>query len=472
MPHRKPETVLSLMAPPASQPRRRDKPGTLCLVSLGCAKNQVDSELMLGRLRQAGWRLTDRPEEAQVIVVNTCSFIEDAAQESIETILELARLKQSGCCRRLVVTGCLPERYREKIVPELPEVDLFLGTAALDRIVDAVGGRRARGKTLLPDPDTLPVGAFNADRVLTTPHTAYLKVAEGCDRRCTFCIIPRLRGRQRSRPPEDILAEARDLLERGVKELNLVAQDTTHYGRDLQPPVPLAALLHHLAGACGAAGRRDPWIRVLYGHPESIDEAFIRAVAELPQVCPYFDLPIQHASDRVLRRMGRNYTREGLRRLFRRIREIVPDACLRTTVITGFPGETEDDFQQVLAFAEEIRFDHLGAFVYSDAEDLPSHRLRDPVPRETAQERYDQLLSLQMDIAAEKNQRHIDRVLPVLIEEDLGNRMFSGRTMFQAPEVDGVTYVQAKPGVRLPRGAFVPARITDVMEYDLLGEAL
>jgi len=460
-----------MMTPAAATPRRRRPPGTLCLVSLGCAKNQVDSELMLGRLRQAGWVLTERPEEAQVIVVNTCSFIEDAAQESLETILELARYKKSGCCRRLVVTGCLPERYREKIVPELPEVDLFLGTGALDRIVEAVGDRTGAPKAILPDPDTLAVGSLNAERVLTSPHTAYLKIAEGCDRGCTFCIIPRLRGRQKSRPPEDILAEGRDLVDRGVKELNLVAQDTTHYGRDLDPPVPLAALLHHLAGACGGARREGLWIRVLYGHPESIDEAFIRAVAALPAVCPYFDLPIQHASDRVLRRMGRNYTRQGLRRLFRRIREIVPDACLRTTVITGFPGETECDFQQVLDFAEEIRFDHLGAFVYSDAEDLPSHRLPNAVPRETAQERYDRLLSLQLDIAAEKNQRHIGRRMTVLIEEDLGNGMFSGRTALQAPEVDGVTYVQARPGVRLPLGGFVAAHIRDVMEYDLLAEA-
>ncbi len=459
------------MTPSSPTAQRRRAPGTLCLVSLGCAKNQVDSELMLGRLRRAGWVLTERPEEAQVIVVNTCSFIEDAAQESLETILELARYKKIGSCRRLVVTGCLPERYRETIVPELPEVDLFLGTGALDRIVEAVGGRAGSAKAVLPDPDALAVGSFNAERVLSSPHTAYLKIAEGCDRRCTFCIIPRLRGRQKSRPPEDILAEGRDLVERGIKELNLVAQDTTHYGRDLVPPVPLATLLHHLVGACGGVCREGLWIRVLYGHPESIDEAFIRAVAALPAVCPYFDLPIQHASDRVLRRMGRNYTRQGLRRLFRRIREIVPHACLRTTVITGFPGETERDFQQVLDFAEEIRFDHLGAFVYSDAEDLPSNRLPDAVPREAARERHDRLLSLQLDIAAEKNQRHIGRRVTVLIEEDLGNGMFSGRTAFQAPEVDGVTYVRSKPGVGLPLGSFVAAQVRDVMEYDLLAEA-
>ncbi len=445
----------------------------LHLVSLGCAKNQVDSENMLGRLREAGWNLTDDPEEAHTIVVNTCSFIEAAAQESLDTILELAELKKTGVCRRLVVAGCLPERYREEIVQTMPEVDVFLGTGAFDLIVDAVGDAGPARAAILPDPDRAPDHDRNCPRVLATPHMAYIKIAEGCSRDCTYCIIPRLRGRHRSRPLEDLAAEAQALIATGVKELILVAQDTTAYGRDLVPPRSLGRLVESLAGL--SANRRDcpekPWIRVLYGHPESIDDDFIRAVAAHPHVCSYFDLPIQHASDRVLKRMGRRSTRERLRALCRRVRGIVPDAVLRTTVIVGFPGETDKDFDELMRFAEEIRFDHLGAFVYSDAKDIPSHRLRGHVPKAVAQERYDQLMSAQVDIAAELNQGRIDKIYPVLVEESLGNHLFAGRTYFQAPEVDGVTYVNtAASGHELKIGCFTRVRVNDAMEYDLMGE--
>lgn len=445
----------------------------LYLESLGCAKNQVDSELMLGRLRQAGWEITDDPSQAHTIVVNTCSFIESAAQESVDTILELAAYKESGCCRRLVVAGCLPERYREKIVAAIPEADIFLGTGALDQIVQAVLPTRRRRKILLPDPDRAPGLHATGARVLTSPHTAYIKIAEGCSRACTYCIIPRLRGRHHSRPLADLAAEARELVAGGLQELVLVAQDTTAYGFDLKPPASLAKLVVCLAEIAAAEkrGPMAPWIRVLYGHPESLEEDFIRAVAAYPHVCSYFDLPIQHASDRILKRMGRGYTREKLRRTIQRIRTLVPDAVLRTTVIVGFPGETERDFEEVLDFVEEIRFDHLGVFVYSDAEDIPSHRLPGKVPPARAQERYDRLMSCQMEIASEKNQKHIDSTLWVLIEEDLGNHMFAGRASFQAPEVDGVVYVNtAASGRGLPVGRFARARITDAMEYDLMGE--
>jgi ribosomal protein S12 methylthiotransferase len=432
----------------------------------------VDSEVMLGRLKQAGWLPTDDPEQAHAIVVNTCSFIESAAEESIETIVELADYKKNGLCRRLVVTGCLPERYREKIVQALPEVDAFLGTGAFDQIEAALLPVDVSRAVSLPDPDHACLDPGGAPRVLTARHTAYLKVAEGCSKSCTYCIISKLRGRHRSRPPEDILVEARELAAGGVRELVLVAQDTTAYGADLDPPASLGSLVHQLAGIPGSGRRKEPpWIRVLYGHPESIGESFIRAVADHSNVCSYFDIPIQHASGRVLKRMGRRYGPEDLRRLFRRIREIVPGATLRTTLIVGFPGETDRDFQEVLDFAEEIRFDHLGAFVYSDADDLPSHRLRGHVPHAVAQDRYDQLMSAQMDIAAEKNQKHIGKTLQVLIEEDLGNHLFAGRASFQAPEVDGVTYVNTSAcGLSLPIGRFALARITDALEYDLMGE--
>jgi ribosomal protein S12 methylthiotransferase len=433
----------------------------------------VDSEIMLGRLKRAGWTLTDDPEEAHTIVVNTCSFIESAAQESLETILELAECKKSGSCRRLVVTGCLPERYREKVLESLPEVDVFLGTGAFDQIVKAVGKSPLGREAILPDPDRAYLETPNTPRVLSAAHMAYLKIAEGCGRTCTYCIIPKLRGSQKSRRPEDVVVEAQELVASGVKELVLVAQDTTAYGADLAPPVTLGSLIHCLAHVSSGKGRKKeaPWIRVLYGHPETLDESFIRAVAAHPNVCSYFDVPIQHASNRMLKRMGRRYTCDKLRKLFQRIREIVPDAALRTTAIVGFPGETDQDFQDLLDLAEEIRFDHLGAFVYSDAEDVSSHRLRGHVPPVVAQDRYDQLMSTQMDVAAEKNQKCIGRMFQVLIEEDLGNHLFAGRTAFQAPDVDGVTYVNtANCGRPLPIGRFVLARINDALEYDLMGE--
>lgn len=444
------------------------------LVSLGCAKNQVDSEIMLGRLKHAGWAITDDPEEAHVIVVNTCSFIQSAAEESIDTIVDLAGYKKTGSCRRLVVTGCLPERYRDQIVQAIPEVDVFLGTGAFDQIVQAAANCRLAREAILPDPELACLDHQGSSRVLTAAHMAYLKIAEGCSNRCTYCIIPRLRGQHKSQPLEMVMAEAQELVASGVKELVLVAQDTTAYGKDLNPPVTLGNLINGLAHLSSREGRRQkglPWIRVLYGNPESIDESFVRSVADHPQVCSYFDLPIQHASNRILKRMGRRYTREKLCRLFRRIREMVPDAVLRTTIILGFPGETDHDFQQVLDFAEEIRFDHLGVFVYSDADDIASHRMRQHVPRSVAQDRYDQLMSAQMDIAAEKNQKHIGRTLQVLIEEDLGSHLFAGRTCFQAPEVDGVTYVNtASSAAALAIGCFARARINDAMEYDLMGE--
>jgi ribosomal protein S12 methylthiotransferase len=461
--------------------RRKEEPSPLRvigrklhLVSLGCAKNQVDSEIMLGRLKQAGWVVTEDPEEAHTIVVNTCSFIQPAAEESIDTIVDLAEYKKSGACRRLVVTGCLPERYREQIIQAIPEVDVFLGTGAFDQIVQAVGDFRLTRTAILPDPERACRDHQGSARVLTAAHLAYLKIAEGCSHHCSYCIIPKLRGAHKSQPLEHLMAEARELVSAGVKELVLVAQDTTAYGRDLSPPSTLGSLISGLAHLFSGSGRkpdRHPWIRVLYGNPESIEESFVHAVADHPQVCSYFDLPSQHASNRILKRMGRRYTREKLGRLFRRIREIAPDAVLRTTVITGFPGETDDDFQQVLDFAEEVRFDHLGVFVYSDADDIASHRLRQHVPPGVARERLDQLMSTQMDIAAEKNQKHIGRTLQVLIEEDLGNRLFAGRACFQAPEVDGITYVNCAGSAIPPAiGCFVRARINDAMEYDLMGD--
>jgi ribosomal protein S12 methylthiotransferase len=443
--------------------------------SLGCARNQVDSEIMMGRLRNAGWTILDDPEEADTIVVNTCSFIESAVEESIDAILELAEYRKEGSCRRLVVAGCLPERYREKILESLPEVDVFLGTGAFDQIVNAVEEPRFSHQCLLPDPDLMGLQDKDAPRNLSQSHIAYLKIAEGCSKTCTYCVIPKLRGKQKSRMPDDIVAEARNLIAGGVKELVLVAQETTAYGSDLPSSANLSLLMQRLAGitAGESKGSAQPWFRVLYGHPESIDDEFIETVAAHANVCSYFDIPIQHVSSGVLKRMGRRYTRDDLRRLFNRIRSRVPDATLRTTIIVGFPGETDKDFKQLLQFAEDVRFDHLGVFIYSDSDDLVSHRLSDHIPGSVANERYHELMSIQSDISSENNQKYIGKSIKVLVEEYLDNHLFAGRTNFQAPEVDGMCYINAAPKrFKLKIGCFADMRVTDAMEYDLMGEAI
>jgi ribosomal protein S12 methylthiotransferase len=433
----------------------------LYLETLGCARNQVDSEGMLELLLQSGWEATDDPATADAIVVNTCSFIEKAIDESIDTILELARHKRSGRCRRLVVTGCLPERFREQLADTLPEVDVFLGTGAFDLIPSAVGAAGDARNCRFPDPDAVDGAAGVGRRRLTPPASAYLKIAEGCSRHCTYCIIPRLRGRQKSRPATAIVREARQLIATGTRELVLVAQDTTAYGSDRGRPGDLHRLLRELAILSP-----DIWIRFLYGHPASIDDAVLAAVADHANICSYFDIPIQHASDPVLKAMGRGYTRADLHRVFDKIRHRVPAAVLRTTVITGFPGETREDFDTLEAFVREIAFDHLGVFVYSDFDDLPSHRLAGHVPAALAQKRSDMLMARQQEISERNQRRYRGRRIPVLVETRSEEGLYVGRASFQAPEVDGVTYVH---GTDLPIGEFAAVTITDTMEYDLVG---
>lgn len=436
--------------------------------SLGCARNQVDSETMLARLESAGIGTTDDPSSAEAIVVNTCSFIESAADESIDTILELAEYKRTGPCRRLIVTGCLPERYRNPIVDALPEVDYFLGTGAYDRIVAAVQGALAAGACLLPDPDDADSTASVLRRA-TPGHSVYLKIAEGCGRHCTYCIIPRLRGRQKSRPMPAILEEARALIAAGARELTLVAQETTAYGRDLSPAVDPARLLAALA-------RLDPsvWIRLMYGHPQTITPAIVQTIAAHDNLCPYLDIPIQHASPKVLQRMGRGYTDRDLLQLFASIRAQLPDAALRTTVLLGFPGESEEDVNRLQAFIQQVRFDHLGVFAYSDAEDLPSHRLDGHVAAGLANERLERVMALQQRISAENLTRFQGRSMAVLVDgaarED---GLWIGRTCRQAPEVDGVTWIRAASRVSAPlAGTFIQVRVTQTLDYDLSAEAL
>lgn len=431
------------------------------LESLGCAKNLVDGELMLGRLSDAGYKIVVDPAKARTILINTCSFIESAINESIDTILELAKYKRNGKCRRIIVTGCLPERFREKIIKTLPEVDFFLGTGAYSKIVQAVEGIPIASGIFLPDPCLTFLNYSGEPRIRTAPYMAYLKIAEGCSRRCTYCIIPKLRGKQRSREIEDVVSEAKSLIESGVKELILVAQDTSSYGKDIGCSVNLAKLIERISGLSD-----DIWIRILYGHPESIDTDTIKAMAYPRNVCSYFDIPIQHASRNVLKRMGRNYNQTELLKLFDKIRSADSDAVLRTTVITGFPGETDKDFDELLSFMEKVKFDHLGAFVYSDSKDIASHKLSEKVRKNVAKKRYDRIMSCQMEISSQNTRRHIGKVFDVLVEEFPEERLCIGRTKYQAPEVDGITYISGE----MKKGAFVRTKIIDALEYDLVGE--
>jgi ribosomal protein S12 methylthiotransferase len=451
---------------------------SIYLESLGCARNQVDSEIMLGRLEAAGWHITDDPEIADAIVVNTCSFIESAADESIDTILALAAYKQSGQCRQLIVTGCLPQRYRDDIRQALPEVDLFLGTGGFADIVDALAHPHIGRACRLPAPGSAPAQRATTPRRLLDSHMAYIRISEGCNRHCTYCIIPSLRGRQQSRQPRDIVQECASLQQAGIKEAILVAEDTTAYGQDLTPPLGLNDLLRQLTDAINlppapslddAGASADFRLRLLYGHPSSIDSRVIATVAAHPRICPYFDLPIQHASPKMLERMGRHYRPQRLLDLIADIRRQAPGATVRTTVIVGFPGEDDDDFQQLLDFIQVARFDLLGAFVYSDAADLPSHHLDGHVRPEIAQNRFDQVMALQESVSADLNQRHLDRIYHVLIDGRQDDGLLIGRTAHQAPDVDGLTLI-ARGHAEI--GSYARVKITDTLAYDLIGEII
>jgi ribosomal protein S12 methylthiotransferase len=430
--------------------------------TLGCARNQVDSEVMAAALGRAGWRLCDDPGDAEVIVVNTCSFIESATDESIDTILALAAYKTQGRCRRLIVSGCLPERYREETAKALPEVDQFLGTGAYDQVVAAVSGAVAQGACLLPDPDGIDIQAPALRRPFAR-HAAYLKIAEGCSRHCTFCIIPKLRGRQKSRLPEAVIEEARALTADGVREITLVAQETTAYGRDLAGRTTLADLMRNLADVGDHV-----WYRFLYGHPQTMTTELVRTIAQNPKLCPYFDVPIQHASETVLQSMGRRYRADDLKRLFADIREILPEAALRTTVLVGFPGERDSDFQQLADLVRQMEFDHLGVFAYSNAEDLASHGLGNHVEPHVARERLDVLMQIQREISERRLMRWDEQQVTVLVEKQAEPGIYTARSMFQAPEVDGCVLI--KTDQELEAGVFLPVRIVETLEYDLIAE--
>lgn len=438
----------------------------LLFISLGCDKNLVDSEVMLGLLAKEGYQMVDDEQEADVIVINTCCFIHDAKEESIQTILEMAQYKEEGRLKALIVTGCLAQRYQQEILDEIPEVDAVLGTTAYTEIARAIEeALEGKGKVTTEDLNALPL--TDPHRIVTTGgHYAYLKIAEGCGKHCTYCIIPKLRGDYRSVPMERLIAEAKDLAEQGVRELILVAQETTLYGKDLYGEKSLYRLLKEL---CRIDGIR--WIRILYCYPEEIDDPLIQVIKEEKKICHYLDLPIQHASDEVLRRMGRRTSKEQLKAVIGKLREEIPDICLRTTLITGFPGETKEQHEELMEFVDEMEFDRLGVFTYSPEEDTPAAEMPDQIPEEIKEERQAELMELQQDIAFDAAENMIGKEVLVMIEGKVADEnAYVGRTYKDAPGVDGLIFINTEE--ELMSGDFAKVKITGALEYDLIGELL
>lgn len=436
----------------------------ILFISLGCDKNLTNSEEMLGLLTERGHEIVDSEEEAEVIVINTCCFIHDAKEESIENILEMAEYKKAGTCRVLIVTGCMAQRYKEEIIQEIPEVDAVLGTSSYREILKALE-EASQGRHFEAYRDINELPEDSGRPVITTGgHYGYLKIAEGCDKHCTYCIIPSLRGSFRSVPQERILSQAQYMADQGVKELILVAQETTVYGTDLYGKKTLHLLLKKL---CRIKGIR--WIRVLYCYPEEIYDELIQVMKEEKKICHYLDLPIQHASDRILKRMGRRTTRAQLTEMIEKLRREIPDIVLRTTLITGFPGETEEDHQELMEFVDEMEFDRLGAFTYSPEEGTPAETMEDQIPEEIKEERRDEIMELQQEISLEKGNDRIGQELLVMIEGKVsGESAYIARTYGDAPKVDGYIFVQT--GELLMTGDFAKVRVTGALEYDLIGE--
>ena len=436
----------------------------ILFVSLGCDKNLVDTEVMLGMLTGNGYSITDDENEADVVVINTCCFIGDAKEESINNILEMAELRKSGQIKALIVTGCLAQRYKEEIQTEIPEVDAIIGTTAIDTIVDTLEGVLAgQSHNHIEDINLPPV--YDKKRIVTTGgHYAYLKIAEGCDKRCSYCIIPKVRGNYRSIPMESLIAEAEQLVEFGAKELILVAQETTLYGKDLYGEKSLPKLLHELCRIDGLY-----WIRILYCYPEEITDELIETIRTEEKVCHYLDIPIQHASDNILKRMGRRTNQQELRDMIAKLRERIPDICLRTTLITGFPGETQEDHEELMAFVDEMEFDRLGVFTYSAEEDTPAATFDDQIDEELKKDRQAEIMELQQEIAFEKAQDAVGRTVLAMIEGKLPDEhAYAARTYMDAPGVDGLVFAQTS--AELMTGDFVKVRITGSYEYDLIGE--
>lgn len=441
----------------------------ILFVSLGCDKNLVDSEKMLGILSKRGYEFTDDEAEAEIIVVNTCCFIGDAKEESINELIRLGRLKEDGKLKILIATGCLAQRYNSEIFADLPEVDAVLGTMSIASIADIIeetlANREKNDDRKFGHIDPLDAKPYSdPHRSLTTGgHYAYLKIAEGCNKRCTYCIIPYVRGSYRSIPMEDILKEAEQLSAAGVKELILVAQETTLYGTDLYGHKSLPELLKKL---CAVEGIR--WIRLLYAYPEEITDEMIDVIASEEKICKYLDLPIQHSENEILRRMGRKTSKESIEALIKKLRECIPGMCLRTTLISGFPGETEDEFKELYRFVNETEFDRLGVFTYSAEEGTPAAEMPDQIPAEIAERRRDEIMELQQAVSFDLNESHVGEILEVLIEGYLPeDGIYVGRTYRDAPGVDGLFFLEADK--ELMTGDIVKAKVTQALGYDLSG---
>ncbi len=433
-------------------------------ISLGCDKNLVDSENMLGILRDKGVTVTGQEQEADVIIVNTCCFIGDAKEESINTILEMAEYKKNGNLKGLIVAGCLAQRYCEEIKEEIPEVDAILGTNSWDDIYQAVC-QVLEGKRYENRKPFTGIPKFSENRILTTGgHYAHLKIAEGCDKHCTYCIIPKIRGEYRSVPMEELIAQAKKLAESGVKELILVAQETTLYGMDLYGEKKLGKLLDELNKIPGLY-----WIRILYCYPEEIDDELIEAVIRNEKVCHYLDMPIQHASDGILKRMGRRTCKKDIVAVAEKLRERIPDICLRTTLICGFPGETQKDHEELMAFVNEMEFDRLGAFAYSPEEGTPAETFKEQVSDEVKRTWQEEVMELQQEVSYDKNQELLGREFVAFVEGKVADEnAYMGRTYRDAPSIDGYVFIQTKE--TLMTGDLVKVKITGAYEYDLIGE--
>lgn len=433
-------------------------------ISLGCDKNLADSEEMLGLLAACGYQITDDETCADVIVINTCCFIGDAKEESVQTILEMAQYRREGPCKALLVTGCLAQRYQEEIAREIPEVDVVLGTTALEDLLQGLETALA-GNHYEKYEDINYLPQISAKRILTTGgHYAYLKIAEGCSKHCTYCIIPSLRGKYRSIPMERLLAQAEEMAAEGVRELILVAQETTIYGQDLYGEKSLHRLLAQL---CRISGLE--WIRILYCYPEELYPQLIDTIGREPKICHYLDIPIQHASDAILKRMGRKTSQAELKDLVKNLRRAIPDVVLRTTLITGFPGETQEDHEELLEFVQAMEFDRLGVFTYSPEEGTPAAVMEDQVPEEVKEARKEELMGIQQEISLKKGRGRVGETLLCMVEGAIPREgAYVARTYADAPDVDGYLFINT--GEQLMSGDFVRARVTGALEYDLIGE--
>ncbi|MBS6447155.1 MAG: 30S ribosomal protein S12 methylthiotransferase RimO [Clostridiales bacterium] len=447
---------------------KKDKKIKIGFVSLGCSKNLVDTEVMLAKLVSAGYEITPEDIEADVIIVNTCAFIESAKNEAIENILDVAWLKEHRSLRAIIVTGCLAERYRTQIFDEIPEVDAVIGVGSLDHITEAVEAvLKGEKYSFFGDKNTAALGG---ERIVTTPeYTAYLKVAEGCDNRCTYCAIPLIRGGFRSRPIEDLVKEAKELESIGVKELNLIAQDTTRYGLDLYGEYRLPELIRAICEATAI-----PWIRILYCYPDKITDELISEIKNNDRVVKYIDLPIQHINDRVLSAMNRHGDSAMIKAVVEKLRREIPDICLRTTVIVGFPGETEEEFNELCEYVAQTEFDRLGAFTYSREEDTPAYDFEDQIDEQTKQDRYDIIMREQLHIAERKNQAFVGKRMTVLCEAyDAVAEIYYGRSAYDAPDIDTKVYFRNALGKkRIAPGTFVEVDIEEAVDYDLIGKAV